>query len=1424
MVEQVVTKLLPPATALGRVQFLVDLLQQRRPSQVGRVLECSRGEGGPTVSRQFVGGVSLAERRKPLPRQELVRLGVQLLAAVHQLHGHGLLHGNLKPANVIVGSNGSVTLVDLARLTSPARNPYMAPEMSGHLGAAVSEASDVYSAALILLELATGGLELCALPPEDPLQLILPAMLQSDPVLRLQDASVAERVLSQSERDARGSSPVFVPHFTRFPLVGRGAQLAQIQALWEQPRPGVVTIHGEQGTGKTRLVEDLIYKLQADRIWSAQSCPETPTSLPFLRPLGISAADPGGGPEEFATVRLLEGIVSQVRQLCLGDRTLWIWDDLEDDDELSHTLLARLARTPLPGLLVVATLRGVAEGPPGAVRLTLGNLSFEQVSLLVKARLGPPADELVELLLEASQGNPLWATQTLRGLETEAQVYRQQRRWRPRDPAPRYTPQQWLERRVDSLDVPLRTVLSRCAAIGTTFSVQQAELVHPEPDLWQQLNAARRARLLLESPDGRGLRFPHRSLRAHCLERLAAAERISLWLRLAEQAPSARSQLHYLREAGCPDVRSILAAVEEACSAADWSVALTLLELAQGSPEAEDRAAEVLFFSGQYGRAEQAYTRLLSIRTEPGDRARLRMRLGRVALLLGNLGRAAEHWNAASELLASGSEALLEALVRLSDSRYNLGPHAMLMQSSMLARALPDQHASVWALANQAVNRAHERRRREARAAARAVLPLLAACPDRWTRGVATVRVAYTYVALGKLAQAQRLMERAARDLEGTGDLQEQSIARYWRHQITHYRGHPHPDPHELEAALHSNFPYAVSTSRLALAQRGCLTSVDVQRAWDGDPPLIYATNQLATALDWFFQGRLRPAARLIERLDGTGHPPREAEIHCWRATILRSLLLVAPPGLRRSTWRRAHRAAREALRRSRIFRIMMPHALRELGLLAAESGRPDRARRYLERSLHYAELMGANLEVARSLTELGRLGTLLGWPNSGPTLQAGLKGLAVCQAPEQRPEDNVIPRTHLDRFQQLLVWGTRLTRQLNEDLVLETARQGLAQLLQAESCTILPAGQESPLDALLTSPVVCDGEPVCTLSARHRLPHGRYSEEEKHLAACLTALTEVGVSNARTFAAKVRSSESLQASHQRFQALLDGAGAGVALVDDEDRILEHNVELLRILEQETVVGRSFLDLLEPAYQAAERQRFDSGLEKYSVEVPFCSPGPSWARLSLLRVKPSGLIIRSISPSNPVRLQELLHFQGQERSAWARQLKTQVEAPLERLLEQLEGHPLACEMAARLRQELRDTRRGLQSRRRLPQLLETLLAQTQADPRLVLDWNLPMEEVDDLTASCLDRCLLELVSNAARHAEATRIAIQVELLGGYLKASVTDDGQGFALEELDSSRRHGLKGVRFRIELLGGQLQLTSEKGRGSRVRFSLPL
>ncbi|MCK6573877.1 histidine kinase [Myxococcota bacterium] len=90
------------------------------------------------------------------------------------------------------------------------------------------------------------------------------------------------------------------------------------------------------------------------------------------------------------------------------------------------------------------------------------------------------------------------------------------------------------------------------------------------------------------------------------------------------------------------------------------------------------------------------------------------------------------------------------------------------------------------------------------------------------------------------------------------------------------------------------------------------------------------------------------------------------------------------------------------------------------------------------------------------------------------------------------------------------------------------------------------------------------------------------------------------------------------------------------------------------------------------------------------------------------------------------------------------------------------------------------------------------------------------------------RALQELLTNVLRHSDARRVDIDLSEDHGSLYLEVRDDGKGFPLEETSGAHASppealGLLGVRERVGALGGNVQIESKAGEGTRVRIALP-
>jgi len=83
-------------------------------------------------------------------------------------------------------------------------------------------------------------------------------------------------------------------------------------------------------------------------------------------------------------------------------------------------------------------------------------------------------------------------------------------------------------------------------------------------------------------------------------------------------------------------------------------------------------------------------------------------------------------------------------------------------------------------------------------------------------------------------------------------------------------------------------------------------------------------------------------------------------------------------------------------------------------------------------------------------------------------------------------------------------------------------------------------------------------------------------------------------------------------------------------------------------------------------------------------------------------------------------------------------------------------------------------------------------------------------------------CCMEAVQNAAKHSLASRVTVTIGTQDGSVRMTVDDDGEGFDVSYAEPGA--GLTNMRDRIDAAGGQLEMTSTPGVGTRVDVHVPL
>jgi len=121
-------------------------------------------------------------------------------------------------------------------------------------------------------------------------------------------------------------------------------------------------------------------------------------------------------------------------------------------------------------------------------------------------------------------------------------------------------------------------------------------------------------------------------------------------------------------------------------------------------------------------------------------------------------------------------------------------------------------------------------------------------------------------------------------------------------------------------------------------------------------------------------------------------------------------------------------------------------------------------------------------------------------------------------------------------------------------------------------------------------------------------------------------------------------------------------------------------------------------------------------------------------------------------------------------------------------------------------------------REQVLQIIDEMTGPLGFAPSLSLTGDLGERVPDDIAANMLG-ALRESLSNAARHAEASRTDVIVEV-GSDLVLIVRDNGVGLR----DATRRSGLANLAERAEQLGGTLKVGAADGGGTELHWQVPL
>ena len=298
----------PPPLALDRLAHEHGLKDELDAAWAARPLDLVREGGRTALLLEDLGGEPLERLLgEPMETGRFLRLAIDIAAALGRAHQRGLVHKDVKPANILVNcTDGRARLTGFgvaSRLPRQRQAPeppetiagtlaYMAPEQTGRMNRSINSRSDLYSLGVTFYQMLTGGLPFTAAdpmewvhchiarkptPPADrvpaipaPISDIVSKLLAKPAEERHQTAAGLEHDLRHclEQWEAHGRIEAFslgerdMPDRLVIPekLYGREREVEALLAAFDRVvgggEPELVLVSGYSGVGKSSVVNE----------------------------------------------------------------------------------------------------------------------------------------------------------------------------------------------------------------------------------------------------------------------------------------------------------------------------------------------------------------------------------------------------------------------------------------------------------------------------------------------------------------------------------------------------------------------------------------------------------------------------------------------------------------------------------------------------------------------------------------------------------------------------------------------------------------------------------------------------------------------------------------------------------------------------------------------------------------------------------------------------------------------------------------------------------------------------------------------------------------------------------------------------------------------------------------------------------------
>lgn len=471
--------------ALDRFNREYEAMTRLNHPGIVRVYHYGLHEGHPWMSMELLRGTPAQPWVKKIGKPgsavrtaEVLRIGYHLAMALDYAHQRGLIHRDLKSANVLILPDGRVKLVDFgtAHLADPIRAitndgefvgtyAYASPEQVS--AKPIDQRSDIYSLGVLFYRLATGRRpfstndpaslvrsHLTETPPDprtlaalpDALAGLIMKMMEKKPDDRPRSAAEVAAVLEHVAGEAFSATSPLALHEPG--CTERHLERRQIRSYIESHSGAAVLVVGRTGSDRARVVDAVLQEgiERADRVFfcSLQPGRDVDALLGMLKTMGRQGAD------ERKAVRNLRKLsranatqlaVSRVRvglrqsvfgtlQSLLGEAPILLGvHGLENASPLTLEVLAGVRSSAredgVPVSLVADCSPDVLKPGsdflrrlPDSLHVRLDPLQPPAIALAVGHMLGrrPPPAELAQRLFDVTDGQATYVEEAVRGL------------------------------------------------------------------------------------------------------------------------------------------------------------------------------------------------------------------------------------------------------------------------------------------------------------------------------------------------------------------------------------------------------------------------------------------------------------------------------------------------------------------------------------------------------------------------------------------------------------------------------------------------------------------------------------------------------------------------------------------------------------------------------------------------------------------------------------------------------------------------------------------------------------------------------------------------------------------------------------------------------------------------------------------------